>query len=125
MQAVSLCRRFGRQIRGVGRGIVPGVPSGDPGNCRREHESLRIVCLFLFQNCENGMCTRNVKCALCSTFRGKSLRECKQANSCEENVQDVQIVDDIKKKTGKNGFSQTFFFTCRLLTITRRTGDQC
>lgn len=50
-------------------------------------------------NCENGMCTRNVDCALCSTFQGKSLKECKQSGKCEENVLEVQIVDDIKKKT--------------------------
>lgn len=94
-----------------GRGfIVPGVSSGDPRNWEREYESFRIVPLFLFQNCENGMCTRNVDCALCSTFQGKSLKECKQSGKCEENVLEVQIVDDIKKKTGKNGLSQRFFF---------------
>lgn len=50
-------------------------------------------------NCEDGMCKRNADCVLCSTFRGKSLDECKQEKKCEENVLEVQIVDDIKKKT--------------------------
>lgn len=47
------------------------------------------------------MCKRNADCVLCSTFRGKSLDECKKEKKCEENVLEVQIVDDIKKKTGK------------------------
>ena len=47
------------------------------------------------------MCKRNDDCALCSTFQGKSLDECKKAKRCEENVLEVEIVDDIKKKTGK------------------------
>lgn len=50
-------------------------------------------------NCEDGMCKRNDDCALCSTFQGKSLDECKKAKRCEENVLEVEIVDDIKKKT--------------------------
>lgn len=106
----SLCS-LNLRVGWGGRGfIVQGVSSGDPRNWEREYESFRIVPLFLFQNCENGMCTRNVDCALCSTFQGKSLKECKQSGKCEENVLEVQIVDDIKKKTGKNGLSQTFFF---------------
>lgn len=47
------------------------------------------------------MCSRNEKCALCSTFEGKSLDECKQSGECEANVLEVQVVDDIKTKTGK------------------------
>lgn len=55
---------------------------------------------LVLQNCEDGMCSRNEKCALCSTFEGKSLEECKQGGSCEANVLEVQVVDDIKTKTG-------------------------
>ena len=47
------------------------------------------------------MCKRNEKCALCATFRGKSLDECKKEEKCEVNVLEVQVVDDITEKTGK------------------------
>ena len=47
------------------------------------------------------MCKRNEDCALCSMFEGKSLGECKTAKRCEDNVLEVEVVADIKTKTGK------------------------
>ena len=48
------------------------------------------------------MCSRNEDCALCSTFEGQSLDQCKQSKRCEANVLEVQVVDDIKTKTGED-----------------------
>ena len=62
------------------------------------------------------MCKRNEKCALCSTFRGKSLDECEKEGKCEANVQEVQVVEDIKEKTGKKCYHCGFPTWCLLQT---------
>ena len=69
------------------------------------------------------MCKRNEDCALCATFQGKSLDECKKEKRCEESVLEVQIVDDIKAKTGKNikrnQFSRSLLMSClNMLALT-------
>lgn len=80
----------------------------DRGTCEADVENChKCVCKSAYDgtycqkcpNCEDGMCSRNEKCALCSTFEGKSLEECKQSGVCEANVLEVQVVDDIKTKT--------------------------
>lgn len=48
------------------------------------------------------MCSRNEDCALCATFEGQSLEQCKKINRCEANVLEVQVVDNIEKKTGED-----------------------
>lgn len=78
------------------------------GTCQRDDENCyKCVCSSAYDgtycekcpNCEDGMCSRNEDCALCATFEGKSLDECKRIERCEANVLEVQVVDNIKTKT--------------------------
>lgn len=78
------------------------------GECKPDDENCyKCVCKSAYDgtycekcpNCEDGMCSRNEDCALCATFEGQSLEQCKKINRCEANVLEVQVVDNIEKKT--------------------------
>ena len=63
------------------------------------------------------MCSRNGDCALCSTFEGKSLEECKKLGRCEANALEVKVVDDIKTKTGMCRCERSFLVLLLSCTV--------